>query len=175
MPQPDGQMLNATVTAQSQAADARPVRQIILKTDAERRDACGSAMSRGSSSARKITARSSRVNGHPGAGIAISLAPGADALKTAELVKARDRASCRRTFPKACTYAYANDTTDFIKLSVERSRRRRCSRRSSSSSSSSSCSCRTGARLLVPAIAIPVVLLGHVRGVLHRRLHDQHA
>ena len=60
-----------------------------------------------------------RVNGHPGAGIAISLAPGADALKTAELVKAACRSSLRRTSPTAINYAYANDTTDFIKLSVE--------------------------------------------------------
>ena len=58
-----------------------------------------------------------RVNGHPGAGIAVSLAPGADALETAELVKARV-AELSANFPEGLVYAYANDTTDFIRLSV---------------------------------------------------------
>ncbi|WP_294328390.1 efflux RND transporter permease subunit, partial [uncultured Sphingomonas sp.] len=60
----------------------------------------------------------SRVNAHPGAGLAISLAPGADALETAELVKAEvERQSAK--FPAGLTFAYANDTTAFIKLSIE--------------------------------------------------------
>ena len=60
----------------------------------------------------------SRVNGHPGAGIAVSLAPGADALTTAELVKA-EVARVAKGFPSGLEYAFPNDSTDFIKLSIE--------------------------------------------------------
>ena len=82
-------MLNATVTAQSRLQTPEQFRNIIVKTEPERRERAARATSRGSSSAPRITTAIVRVNGHPGAGIAISLAPGADALETAELVKAR--------------------------------------------------------------------------------------
>src|SRR5690606_1079948 len=58
-----------------------------------------------------------RVNGHPGAGMAISLSPGSDALKTADLVKAR-MDELAADMPEGLDYAYANDSTNFIKLSV---------------------------------------------------------
>ena len=58
------------------------------------------------------------MNRHPGAGIAVLLAPGADALKTAELVKA-EIARVAKTYPKNVKIAYASDSTDFIKLSIE--------------------------------------------------------
>ncbi|MHA4875750.1 efflux RND transporter permease subunit, partial [Enterococcus faecium] len=47
----------------------------------------------------------SRINGHPGAGFAVSLAPGADALKTAELVKAKI-AELSRSMPPGFKVAY---------------------------------------------------------------------
>ena len=58
-----------------------------------------------------------RLNGKPGAGIAIFLAPGADALETADTVKARVEQLSRAS--AGYRYAYAYDTTDFIKLSIE--------------------------------------------------------
>ncbi|MDB5427086.1 MAG: hydrophobe/amphiphile efflux family protein, partial [Phenylobacterium sp.] len=60
----------------------------------------------------------SRLNGHPGAGIAVSLAPGADALKTADLVRA-EIVNQARSFPSGYKYAFPNDSTAFIKLSVQ--------------------------------------------------------
>ena len=51
-------------------------------------------------------------------GQAISLAPGADALQTAELIKARVN-ELTTSLPEGLKVAYANDTTAFIKLSVE--------------------------------------------------------
>ena len=88
LPQPDEPDAQRDRDRAVEAADAGavPARSSSRPTRAAR--ASASATSRGSSLARKITARSVRVNGHPGAGIAVSLAPGADALKTAELVKA---------------------------------------------------------------------------------------
>ncbi|HEX6072609.1 MAG TPA: efflux RND transporter permease subunit, partial [Sphingomicrobium sp.] len=59
-----------------------------------------------------------RVNGHPGAGVGIFLEPGANALRTADLVKAKVEQIAAR-MPPGYRYAYANDTSDFIKLSVK--------------------------------------------------------
>src|SRR3546814_2777830 len=60
----------------------------------------------------------SRIDGHPGAGLAVSLAPGADALTTAEIVKhaITERA---KSFPAGFEIAFPFDQTDFIKLSIE--------------------------------------------------------
>jgi multidrug efflux pump len=114
----------------------------------------------------------SRVNGHPGAGIQISLAPGADALTTAEKVKVV--AESAKSFPPGLAYAYANDSTAFIKLSIEEVVKTLFeaivlvvivmfvflqSWRAT----------------LIPFIAVPVVLLGTFAVLLSLRLLDQHA
>src|SRR6478736_2148085 len=116
MPQPEGQLLNATVTAQSRLQTPEQFKNIIVKAD--------------SSGARVLLAdvalielgadnyaATIRANGHPGAGIGISLEPGANALRTASLVKAKVSEIAPR-MPAGYHYAYANDTTNFIKLSI---------------------------------------------------------
>ncbi len=117
--QPSGpeQQLNATVTAQSRLQTPAQFRAIILKTLPDGSTVRLSDVARIELGQENYSALS-RVNAHPGAGLAISLAPGADALETAELVKAEvERQSAK--FPAGLTYAYANDTTAFIKLSIE--------------------------------------------------------
>ncbi|KQN80805.1 multidrug transporter [Sphingomonas sp. Leaf67] len=117
--QPSGpeQQLNATVTAQSRLQTPPQFKAIILKTLPEGSTVRLSDVARIELGQENYSALS-RVNAHPGAGLAISLAPGADALETAELVKAEvERQSAK--FPAGLTYAYANDTTAFIKLSIE--------------------------------------------------------
>ena len=47
------------------------------------------------------------VNGHPGAGIAVSLAPGADALKTADTGQGAGWRELAENFPDGIDYAYA--------------------------------------------------------------------
>ncbi|VVT13615.1 multidrug efflux system protein [Sphingomonas sp. EC-HK361] len=116
-PQPDTQMLNATVTAQSRLQTPQQFKDIILKTQTNGATVRVSDVARVELGAESYNA-SSRVNQHPGAGIAVLLAPGADALKTAELVKA-EIARVSATFPPNLKIAYASDTTDFIKLSID--------------------------------------------------------
>lgn len=116
LPAPSGQMLNATVTAQSRLQTPEQFGAIVLKSETD-----------GSSVRLKDVARIEigsenynaigRYNRYPAAGMSISLAPDADALKTAELVKAKVE-ELSRTFPEGIAYSYANDTTEFIKLSV---------------------------------------------------------
>ncbi|HEX7709424.1 MAG TPA: efflux RND transporter permease subunit [Sphingomonadaceae bacterium] len=157
LPAPQGQLLNATVTAQSKLQTPEQFGNIVLKT-----------LSDGSSVRVKDVARVEigadsyniilMMNGHPGAGMLISLAPGADALRTSDLVKAK-MTQLSRNMPDGLAYAYANDATKFIRLSV-------------SDVEKSLFEAvllvvivmfvflQSWRALLVPAIAVPVVLLG---------------
>ena len=117
LPQPETNRLNAVVTAQSRLRTADQFKAIILKADTS-----GALVRLGDIARVELGAESyaasSRINGHPGAGLAISLAPGADALATADLVKAAVE-KAKPGFPTGYNVAYANDTTAFIRLSIE--------------------------------------------------------
>jgi multidrug efflux pump len=116
LPASPGQMLNATVTAHSRLTTADQFRNIILKTQSD-----GSHVLLGDVARVELGSENystlSRLNGHPASGIAVSLSPGADALKTAELVRAAI-AEKAKAFPPGYSYAFPNDATAFIKLSV---------------------------------------------------------
>ncbi|MFL6752905.1 MAG: multidrug efflux RND transporter permease subunit [Sphingomicrobium sp.] len=116
MPQPSGQMLNATVTAQSKLQTPEQFRAIIIKSDPTGARVTLGEVARVELGADNYAALI-RANGHPGAGIGISLEPGANALRTADLVKAKV-ADIAPRMPEGYAYAYANDTTNFIKLSI---------------------------------------------------------
>ncbi|NBC35625.1 efflux RND transporter permease subunit [Novosphingobium sp. FSY-8] len=115
-PSAPGQLLNATVTAQSRLQTASEFAQIVVKTLPSGANVLLKDVARvelGSENYSLV----SRVNGHPGAGLPISLTPGADALKVAELVKA-EFAKQKKDFPPGYEYAFANDSTRFITKSV---------------------------------------------------------
>jgi multidrug efflux pump len=116
-PSPDTQYLSATVTSQSRLQTPEQFANIIVKTQTNGATVRMRDVARIELGAESYAARS-RLNGHPGAGIAILLAPGADALETSKAVKdfIKDRAS---SFPPGFNYAYANDSTAFIELSIE--------------------------------------------------------
>ena len=116
-PAPDSQMLNATVTARSRLTTPDQFRQIIVKTQADGSKVLLRDVARVELGSESYT-QTGRLNGHPGSGIAIQLAPGADALKTSELVRA-EIVSAAKSFPDGFKYAFPLDTTAFIKLSVE--------------------------------------------------------
>jgi len=117
LPQPETNRLNAVVTAQSRLRTVDEFKAIILKSEASGALVTLGEVARVELGAENYSA-SSRINGHPGAGLAISLAPGADALATADRVKAAV-AEARAGFPPGYNVAYANDTTAFIRLSIE--------------------------------------------------------
>jgi multidrug efflux pump len=156
-PSSNEQMLNATVTARSRLTNPDQFRRIIVKTQPDGstvRLADVARVELGSENYSTI----SRLNGHPGAGIAIQLAPGADALRTSQLVR-REMTRQASFFPRGYQYAYPLDSTDFVRLSIEE------------------VVMTLGAAIvlvivvmfaflqtwratLIPAIAVPVVLLG---------------
>lgn len=111
-----GQQLDATVTAQSRLQTPEQFRNIVLKSNQ------GGAIVRLRDVARvELGAQSyavvSRMNGKPAAGIAIYLAPGANALATADAVKKKS-AELASTFPPGVKLAFPVDNTTFIRLSI---------------------------------------------------------
>jgi multidrug efflux pump len=116
LPAVKGQQLDATVTAQSRLETPEQFRGIVLKTSTD------GAIVRLKDVARvELGAQSyavvSRMNGRPAAGIAIQLAPGANALKTADAVKAK-AADLASSFPPGVKLAFPVDNTTFIRLSI---------------------------------------------------------
>lgn len=116
MPQPEGQMLNATITAQSRLQTPEQFRDIIVKSNPSGARVLLSDVARVELGADNYSARI-RINGHPGAGIGIFLEPGANALSTSKLVKSYMTQAAPR-LPPGFRVAYANDSSDFIRLSV---------------------------------------------------------
>ncbi|ESQ79094.1 efflux RND transporter permease subunit [Asticcacaulis sp. YBE204] len=108
--------LNATITSQSRLTTVAEFANIIIKSDTSGATVYLRDVARvelGQQSYDQL----SRINGKPATGIVINLATGANALKTADLVKA-EMETLSKNFPKNIEYAIPNDSTDFIKLSI---------------------------------------------------------
>ena len=116
LPLAPGAALNATVTAQSRLTSPQQFRDIVLKTETDGSIVHLSDVARVELGDQDYSSVS-RFSGHPASGLAIALAPGSDALKTAEAVKAKV-AALSKTFPAGYKVAYVRDSTDFILLSV---------------------------------------------------------
>ncbi|AIT07703.1 multidrug transporter [Sphingomonas taxi] len=117
LPAVKGQMLNATVRAKSRLSTPAQFGAIVLKTTTEGAIVRLSDVARVELGQDSYTT-SAELNGHPAAGMAIQLATGADALETATAVKAR-MAELATNLPAGYAIAYPRDTTTFVKLSVE--------------------------------------------------------
>jgi multidrug efflux pump len=111
-----GQELNATVTAQSRLQTPQQFRQIVLKGTTQGAVVHLSDVARVELGNENYTF-DARFNGHPAAGLAISLAPGANALQTADAVKTQIKA-LSSTFPAGLKAAYPFDNTPFIQISI---------------------------------------------------------
>jgi len=117
MPAVEGQQINATITAQTRLQSARQFEQVLLRTTP------GGAQVRLKDVARvelsgELADVDSLFNNEPAAAIGIKLAPGANALKTVEAVKARFD-ELARYFPHGMEVRFPIDTTTFVRISVE--------------------------------------------------------
>ncbi|USQ95109.1 efflux RND transporter permease subunit [Caulobacter sp. RL271] len=112
-----GTGLNATITAQSRLQTPEQFRQIIVKNTPG-----GATVRLGDVARVELGAENyislAKYNGHPAAGMAIKLAPGANALDTAAAVKAK-MAQLEKSFPANYKYVVPYDSTPFVKLSIE--------------------------------------------------------
>ena len=117
-PSVPGAQMNFTITSQSQLHTPDEFRSIILKTATD-----GSLVTIGDVARVEIGAESytttARYNGQPAAGFGVNLAAGANAIDTAEgVVAAMER--LKGTLPSDVEVVYPNDTTPFVKLSIEK-------------------------------------------------------
>ncbi|MCP5412122.1 MAG: efflux RND transporter permease subunit [Alphaproteobacteria bacterium] len=108
--------LNASVTAQSRLQTPEQFRNIILKTSASGAVVHLSDVARVELGA-DTYGITSMFNEQPAAGVAIMLAPGANALKTVDAVKARAE-ELRKSLPPGMKMVYPVDNTTFIRLSI---------------------------------------------------------
>jgi hydrophobe/amphiphile efflux-1 (HAE1) family protein len=111
-----GQELDATVNAQSRLQTADQFRNIILKTQPD------GSLVRLSDVARveiggDSYAQSARFDGRPAAAIAVKLAPGANALSTASAVRTR-MLQLAKGLPPGVGVEFPVDNTSFVKLSI---------------------------------------------------------
>ena len=116
LPAVQGQQLNATVKAQSRLQTVDDFERIILRvnTDGSQvrlRDVAKVEM--GS----EFYGTISRFKGHPASGMAVSLSTGANALDTAELVKAKVN-ELTPYLPEGVEVVFPFDTTPFIEKSI---------------------------------------------------------
>lgn len=113
----EGQELNVTVTAQSKLKTAEQFQDIILTYDDSGATVRLSDVARvelGSKSYGYIP----RLNGHPASGLAVMLAPGANALSTSEAVK-KTLNGLTNSLPDGYKISFPVDNTDFIRISIE--------------------------------------------------------
>lgn len=117
MPAKKGQELNATVTAQSRLQTPEQFGQILLKSTAN-----GAVVRLQDVAQIELGGESYEVvaqyNGKPATGLAIKLATGANALETAQAVKAK-LVELEPFFPAGMKAVMPYDTTPFVKVSIE--------------------------------------------------------
>ena len=115
-PAVSGQQLNATISAQSRLKTVAEFERIILRVNTDGSQVRLKDVARvelGSQNYDNVV----RYRRHPAAGLGISLATGANALDTADRVKAKI-ASLGSILPPTVKVIYPYDTTPFVRLSI---------------------------------------------------------
>ncbi|MFD0981917.1 efflux RND transporter permease subunit [Tropicimonas aquimaris] len=116
LPAPEGQQLNATITAQSLLTTPEDFRNIVLHAETDGGLVLLRDVARVEIGAENYSTIA-RFNGQPASGMALNLASGANALDTAERVKERI-AEYAEFFPEGVSYVIPYDTTPFIEISI---------------------------------------------------------
>ena len=116
-PAVQGQQLTASITAQSRMQTPEEFRNVVIRANTD-----GSLLRLGDVARVELGAESygniTRYNRAPATGIAVSLATGANALDTAEAVKAKLE-ELKPNFPAGLKTVIPFDTTPFVKVSIE--------------------------------------------------------
>ena len=117
LPSSNAQQLTATVRAQSRLQTVDQFKNIIVKSQSNGAVVHISDVARVEMGSEDYTS-TAKLNGHPAAGMAVMLSPGANALDTATAVKEKI-AEFKKSMPEGYDVAYPKDSTEFIKISVE--------------------------------------------------------
>lgn len=116
-PAPKGQLLNATITAQSLLKSPEDFERIVLRADTDGGLVLLRDVARIELGAESYEVKST-YNGKASAGMAIQLASGANALQTAELVEQK-LAELTPFLPEGMSVVIPYDTTPFVTISIE--------------------------------------------------------
>jgi len=112
-----GQQLNATITAQTRLQTADEFAAVILRVNPD-----GSQVRLADVARIELAGESfdveSFINGKASGGMGIRLASGANALETADAIRAR-LAELSQFFPQGLEIVYPVDTTPFVRISIE--------------------------------------------------------
>ncbi len=117
-PVSEGQQLNVTVTAQSQLTTVADFESIIMKVETDGATVRLSDVAR-IEIGQETYGGGSRSNAQPATGFAINLATGANAIDTAERVRAV-LTEIAPALPQNVEITYPYDTTPFVELSIEK-------------------------------------------------------
>jgi hydrophobe/amphiphile efflux-1 (HAE1) family protein len=116
LPAVAGQPINATITAQGRLQTPQQFRDIVLRVNPD-----GSEVKLSDVARVEIGSESYSVmgwlNGKPSTGIGVQLASGANALDTAKLVAAR-MAELEKFFPAGMKWVSSQDNAEFIRISI---------------------------------------------------------
>ena len=117
LPAVEGQRLTATITAQTRLSTPEQFGDILLRVNPD-----GSQVLLRDVARVELAGETSEIetyiNGRPSGGMGIRLASGANALQTANAVRAR-MDELARYFPPGLKAVYPLDTTPFVRLSIE--------------------------------------------------------
>ncbi len=117
LPAVAGQQLNATITAQTRLRTAEEFRNVVVRVNPD-----GSTVQLRDVARIEVGAQSYAVigefSGKPAAGLGVYLATGANALDTADRVKQRFK-ELSAFFPEGVEFVVPYDSTPFVKLSIE--------------------------------------------------------
>ncbi|WP_353234605.1 efflux RND transporter permease subunit [Diaphorobacter ruginosibacter] len=117
LPAVKGQMLNATITARSKLQTVEEFKNIVLKSAEDGSVVTIADVARVALEGDNLTIKSS-LNGQPGAGMGIVLADGANAMKVAEDI-ARKLEELAPYFPDGINGVISSDSTPFVRASIE--------------------------------------------------------
>ena len=115
-PAPDDQQIVYTVTAKGRLIDPEQFGNIIVRADGPRGVLYLKDVARIELGAQSYNVRSA-LNGQPGVAVPIFLQSGANALDTANAIKAK-MDELKERFPEGMDYTIPYDTSDFVKASI---------------------------------------------------------
>ena len=116
LPAVSGQQLNAIITAQTKLTTPEQFRAIVLRVNPDGSVVHLSDVARVELGAESYEV-SSRISGKPAIGMGVSLASGANALRTADAVSARLK-QLAQFFPPGLSYSVGYDSATFIRISI---------------------------------------------------------
>lgn len=117
LPAIPGQQLNATIVSQTRMQNTKEFENILLKVNQDGSQVRLKDVARIELGAENY-AVDAKFNGNPASGLAVQLASGANALDTANAVRATID-SLKPFFPEGLNIVYPYDTTPFVKISIE--------------------------------------------------------